>query len=259
MEDLKILKKINMIRARKGSDLLASMTIADLIELSRNRADGLFVGVNEPSEDICYIPPLAEGTLVITSDDDMCISFCIQNDDFDKIRVYCECFTISHRDGKRRAFWDYSALVVAPKFGKMTENIEILLCSPEDFAGGRKYAKKKEIYKMSDLPHIQLFLRVIAYINFLFRQNKQSIREKSKKTNDNSVSLRYLSKRKNVIDLNNIYIYKNEDHLEKREYTRSGIGWTVRGHYRHLKSGKVVYVRQHKKGGNDFRPKKYKI
>ena len=48
-----------------------------------------------------------------------------------------------------------------------------------------------------------------------------------------------------IKDISVQYIY--EPH-EARKYQRHCEAWGVRGHYRHYKSGKVVYIRPHTKG-----------
>lgn len=53
-----------------------------------------------------------------------------------------------------------------------------------------------------------------------------------------------------IIDLKNIQVsIKNKNDLHQiRQYRRKCKSWNVRGHFRHYKSGKVVFVQAHQKG-----------
>lgn len=54
---------------------------------------------------------------------------------------------------------------------------------------------------------------------------------------------------------------KREEH--KRKIKRHCLAWSVRGHYRHYKNGKVVFVEQYMKGkkkeAGNYEPKRYKV
>lgn len=52
------------------------------------------------------------------------------------------------------------------------------------------------------------------------------------------------------------YVFERE---ETRSYTRHTGTWDVRGHYRHYKSGKVVFIKPFKKGVGKANDKKYAI
>lgn len=55
------------------------------------------------------------------------------------------------------------------------------------------------------------------------------------------------------------YEYDPAEPHEPRRYARHAESWAVRGHYRHLRSGKVVYVRPHVKGGGRLKDTRYKL
>lgn len=57
-----------------------------------------------------------------------------------------------------------------------------------------------------------------------------------------------------------VNINKEATVRDKRRYERVMSKWTVRGHWRHLKTGKKVWVRPHVKGsGKEINPKDYKL
>lgn len=49
------------------------------------------------------------------------------------------------------------------------------------------------------------------------------------------------------------------DNKDKREYNRQAESWTVRGHYRHYKSGKVVWINAQTRGHGKVEHKTYTI
>lgn len=50
-----------------------------------------------------------------------------------------------------------------------------------------------------------------------------------------------------------------ESELDKRDYHRIIESWGVRGHWRHYKSGKAVWIKEHTKGDKEVGPKTYRI
>lgn len=108
--------------------------------------------------------------------------------------------------------------------------------------------------KFLDIGHdlAQLVLRVICYIMSeprkreirpkTLRENKENI-DKPEKTKDNRENKIFL--------LDDIAEYVSENGLNTNSSTSYKINcpcWNVRGHYRHYKSGKVVFVENYKKG-----------
>lgn len=53
--------------------------------------------------------------------------------------------------------------------------------------------------------------------------------------------------------------YSKQDNEDKREYNRQAESWTVRGHYRHYKSGKVVWINAQTRGHGKVEHKTYTI
>lgn len=100
------------------------------------------------------------------------------------------------------------------------------------------------------------FMALLAYYRPEKRENRTENRTKNVMENSN--------KRKNVSKKENIiYIFRR--HGGKISVSPSGSHaspqgvFTVRGHYRHLKNGKSVWVGEYKKGTGKAKSKKYKI
>lgn len=62
-----------------------------------------------------------------------------------------------------------------------------------------------------------------------------------------------------VIYLNPITYTTNEKNLSQRKYTAPSCAFSVRGHYRHLKSGKTVYVHPYEKNTGKSKDTRNKI
>lgn len=62
-----------------------------------------------------------------------------------------------------------------------------------------------------------------------------------------------------VIYLNNVYQYTNSISPQKRKYTPCETQFSVRGHYRHMKSGKIVYIKPYEKNTGKKKTNQKKI
>lgn len=67
------------------------------------------------------------------------------------------------------------------------------------------------------------------------------------------------------ITINGIKVISSDEKLSKKLSSKKRQklteSWTFRGHYRHYKSGKIVYVNPYTKGSKDGKsiPKEYKV
>lgn len=127
--------------------------------------------------------------------------------------------------------------------------------------------KRKELISIYFMPFFEL--------NYYVREHLPTVFRKEIKKRELAIFYKGKSKDKNkrrAIQLCNVYTL-NEDFedfsggAEKRHIEFSCPSWGVRGHYRHLKNGKVVFVRPFIKGKerknpdkyNNYRGKEYKI
>lgn len=62
-----------------------------------------------------------------------------------------------------------------------------------------------------------------------------------------------------IIYLNNVYQYTNSINSQKRKYTPCETQFSVRGHYRHMKSGKIVYIKPYEKNTGKKKTNQKKI
>ena len=67
---------------------------------------------------------------------------------------------------------------------------------------------------------------------------------------------------KTLVVMNNIRIITDDSaairRLVSRKYVRTATGWSVRGHWRHLRSGKTVFVRPYEKGSGRGEARTYR-
>lgn len=123
---------------------------------------------------------------------------------------------------------------------------------------------------------IATFLSVFAYLAELIDSRETVVKEtqrrvevisgKRKKKKDkkrNFINKRVVSltaDRTEYITITTDPDTSNEkiDKLAKRQYKRHAESWTVRGHVRRYKSGKVVYIKPYNKGKGKKKPKTYR-
>ena len=123
----------------------------------------------------------------------------------------------------------------------------------------------KELYKKSND-----FLDIVVpmqFIQWLLRESMnrkiEYIETEKKETKKTKKKTTKSSNKKNNQEyslLDCIKIYQKELNGEKRKYERHTAGWDVRGFWRHLKSGKVTWVRPSPRGENRTKTERnYKV
>lgn len=215
--------------------------------------------------------------------------------DEDSFTFHCESFQIYHGRGDMvpddTPLWEYSADV------KITygEDVKIEIANFDD-AFVSIYRKQKLPDKAdkhmdetvdNSTQNIVGFLRVMAHINYLsehpeykkFEKEECSDKLEQEET-DASKRLRSsapvgkiprdedefpLKNPVHSITINGIRVISSNEKLSKKlsskKRQRLTESWNVRGHYRHYKSGKTVYVNPYTKGSKEGKPvpREYKI
>lgn len=102
---------------------------------------------------------------------------------------------------------------------------------------------------------VDLFCNVMVCIDFLLKNPLEKKRVYQKRGAHKNVEKLPGAEKKNdiqVFSLNSLQFRtankKAAAALKSRKFTRYSEGWTVRGHYRHYKSGKTVYIESFEKG-----------
>lgn len=105
------------------------------------------------------------------------------------------------------------------------------------------------------------FLRVFCFIQKRMLDEKSLIKKVKKVDGQglskNNPNVKHLTNPVRVIDIQYRYVY--EPHESERCYTRHTDSWGVRGHYRHYKNGKVVFVSPHTRGKGSVKSTQYNI
>ena len=186
--------------------------------------------------------------------------------DEENVNVKIQAFA----DVKDEHIWLFNSPVSYHKNIEIDDDSEILLDGYSD-ATVEIYQKQNHrtetIMKYIDSQQgtlsemIGIFVRTMAHINFLMenpeykdierkpRKNKNNSNSMNKKNNSNN--LQKTNTTKNIV-LNGIKIRTNSNSVatkvRSRKVQRVVSCWNVRGHYRHYKSGKVVYINSYEKG-----------
>lgn len=117
------------------------------------------------------------------------------------------------------------------------------------------------------------FVNVNGWLNYLMehpeeKEISKKITEKSEsgaetKPAKDSESKGQKEPKEHVVRLNGVRITtsnnKAVNKIKSRKVTRIMECWSVRGHFRHYKNGKVVYVHPYEKGNGRKTPKKYNV
>lgn len=130
----------------------------------------------------------------------------------------------------------------------------------------KKKGKSEEIEKYKENEMVtacdpfKLFLKVMCWLNWIMqhpeikeveRQEKAHTSTKSKKKNGNSKA-KADSNVVKTVKINNIKIKTVNSKLitkiKSKKIHRIAGCWEVRGHFRHYKTGKVVYIKPYEKG-----------
>lgn len=106
-----------------------------------------------------------------------------------------------------------------------------------------------------------------CYANYLANMDKQIIEKNTQRITRTGKpkGTKKKAKKKVVrkINLSNttrrVTSQSKHDNEDKREYNRQSESWTVRGHYRHYKSGKVVWINAQTRGHGKVEHKTYTI
>ena len=107
-------------------------------------------------------------------------------------------------------------------------------------------------------------LGVTLWLNYLMLHPEQKEVHRKKRSSYNSEH-NFYSNKEHIVRLNGVSIKTDSStvasKIRSRKIVRVAECWSVRGHYRHYKSGKVVYIKPFEKGANKGKivPKKYDI
>ena len=135
------------------------------------------------------------------------------------------------------------------------------ICTIDDFID--RYATDKEVARLSVLTML-IFAKVQSEALKARKEIvrvSQSTREhgEAKNRGDTRKETRHARPRKIYLCSGIRYTTIPAPSEETREFIRRCEAWHVRGHYRHLKNGKVVYVRPHMKGTGRAKDSMYKL
>lgn len=291
---MKTTKQIYLRMEEKGKDLLSQIGSLDKIIVTEDTLRKIFKG--KEAKKVNTSPILQKGVSIQQADDmeDYLIFEVIDRKE-DSYTFHSESFQIYHGRGDfvpdNTPLWEYSADI------KITygEDVKIEIANFDD-AFVSIYRKQKMPGKADkhmdktvddSTQNIVGFLRVMAYINYLSEHPEYKHIEKTecsdkptleetdtgKRFHSSAPIERFLQNEDKVpqkssvhsITINGIKVISSNEKLRKKlsskKRQRLTESWSVRGHYRHYKSRKTVYVNPYTKGSREGKPvpREYKI
>lgn len=275
---MKTLKQVNLLIEKRGNELYEKAKNFDRIEINFKRytailgkmekiakhEDFLIIPIlksgvftlkyPEYSVNILFDAELLEGEVLVKAD-----SYIVSEHEAKKEWLYSCDFYLSYRVKKEDSYYmDNYRDSVTEIFQKQGRKEKELLDHVES-------AAKSELLKS-----FLGFVNVNGWLNYLMEHPEEKkiskkITEKSESGTVTKPAKDSESKepKEHVVRLNGVRITtsnnKAANKIKSRKVTRIMERWSVRGHFRHCKNGKVVYVHPYEKGTGRKTPKKYKV
>lgn len=267
-------KQIHILSIEKGKEFWAKSREMDCIFITEENFKEIFKGMDTSHMMMNFTPVLKEGIFCAQSGElkDYIVFLC-EIGEHGEICARCDSFQ-NKADVYR---WSYSCVFIV---GMEGEDVNIRMEEYED--------PSSVIFKKQNLPQKErryveenisertqnflTFLKVMAWINYLSEhpQLKTVSRKRStrifKTVKQNTETVKKGNKRPvtpHVISINGIRIVtadeKTSNSLVRKTPRRIAACWSVRGHYRHYKSGRTIYIHPYKKGKGRISNKMYQL
>lgn len=278
---METLKQVNLLIEKRGNELYEKAKNFDRIEINFKRYTAILGKMEEIAkhEDFLIIPVLKSGVFTLKYpeysvnilfdaellEDEVLVkadSYIVSEHETKKEWLYSCDFYLSYRVKKEDSYYmDNYRDSVTEIFQKQGRKEKELLDHLEA-------AAKSEMLKS-----FLGFVNVNGWLNYLMehpeeKEISKKITEKSesgaeKKPAKDSESKGQKEPKEHVVRLNGVRITtsnnKAVNKIKSRKVTRIMECWSVRGHFRHYKNGKVVYVHPYEKGNGRKTPKKYNV
>lgn len=125
----------------------------------------------------------------------------------------------------------------------------------------RRLNKKEDLEDLKDkkITKVLLLFDAVNYIVYKAMNQETILIEETKRKYTNSSGKRNSASKKDIVYSLTDCVRKYAKHINHCKHVFTCEHWEVRGHYRHYKSGKVVYVKPFEKGKNKDTKLKDKI
>lgn len=258
----------------KGNQLYKKMEDMDSIFITQETFSKIFEGQDVDCLRLNFTPVFKKGVFCSQLENvkDYILFEC-ESDNDGMIYVKCESF----QEKENIFLWSYSC-----HFSFNTEGDDIHI-SVDNYMDAFSVIYKKQNFLQKEHQYIAenislrtqnflTMLKTMAWINYLseYPEEKAVTRKKRQYPVASNKNLRLkekntIFKTSHVINLNGICIItdnqKTSDSLIRKTQKRIVACWNVRGHYRHYKNGKTVYIHPYQKGLDKSRviTKTYKL
>ena len=260
---MKTNKQIYLMMENVGRELYQTINSLDQIVITKAEFDKCFSGVEIPTI-LNSFPILKKGVFIQKVDNfsDFLI-FEVADIKDTGYKLYCKSFQVKNETDF--PLWAYNVEAVVSL--EDAEEIEVKFFN---FTNAQTvvYTKQKRYSVADDFVsqyisrytlNIWTFIKVMQWINYLSENPEIKVIEK-KESNRNGNKKKVPKKSVSAADprivkINGIKIVSSNDRLvqklNSKKRQRLTETWNVRGHYRHYKNGKKVYINPYTKGKKD--------
>lgn len=271
---MKTTKQIYLLMEKRGDELKLQAEEMDKIIVTEEVLRNMFEG--KKTDAVNASPILNKGVSVQIGEemnDYLIFEVVERKEDFFKIHCesYLEYLGKEKLLPKGNPLWSYTADIMVSFGEEVSVSADTFDNAFVSVYRKQNFLEKADRYIRENVEpctqNIIGFIRVMAFINYLSEhpelkemENKADVGKSRKKTSTDKQPTR---KSTRVISLNGIRVISSDGKLTGRlcsqKRQRLTEAWCVRGHCRHYKTGKTVYVKPYMKGHGKTVPKEYKL
>lgn len=267
---MKTVKQIRILQEEKGSSLKQESVDMDSISITQEELGSCFRGISpDQIQTVNYTPIIQKGVFIVEykeiADN---IIFTSERLNDDSMKICCRSFQTKGE----RSLWTYSCDVqlemdsdgeISFKFLDFTDADAEIYRKQKRFEASENHIAEVIEKKMENF---LIMLKVMSWINYLSehpeikeismeKKDSTKISEKTVQTDCTGHSNRKAKRNEHSphkIRINGIKVVSSDkklvSKLKSRKRQRITESWCVRGHYRHYKNGKKVYIDPYIKG-----------
>lgn len=246
---------------KKGAELYKKSANMDKIEININRYQQIEAFMKNIPEKVPAMPILKEGVFALKNGSES--GMVIFNSDIEDNTITVKADTLAVTDNS--TVWLCSAKYIFPCEMAIGGALKIEdYVDPKSQIMGTIKGKEDNDTKKKLSSLFMSALGVTLWLNYLMLHPEQKEVHRKKKSSHNSEH-NFYSNKEHIVRLNGVSIKTDSptvaSKIRSKKIVRVAECWSVRGHYRHYKSGKVVYIKPFEKGANKGKivPKKYDI
>ena len=274
---MKTSKQIQILKEQKGAALSAKISNNDydVIQINAEKSKAWFPNLNEDTSLVCT-PVVKTGLLIV--DYESFNGYTLFDTEFkdDNFLIKVDAFNNFNSE----FVWDCSVECEMPYIIKPHVNgniVEYKDAITEVYKKQKRKQKEIDDYIVRVIEEtcrpLELLMRTMSYINWLMQNpeykeievhHRESNGKHKKNPTTKNSGIKNTTPKNKIIKINNIKFKTTNTNIVtglKTKKKRMSLGsWGVRGHFRHYKDGKIVYIKPYTKGrGHKIDNKKYLV